>query len=102
VIVIETISTLVIIYLVYTFFESRAVEKALRQPPMTGIESFIGKTARVIAIADANENETHLRVVLEGASWNAIAKGQDCKLIKVADTVKITAVDNLKLIIAKE
>jgi membrane protein implicated in regulation of membrane protease activity len=99
---IETISILIFIYFVYTFFESRAIEKALKQPPITGIESFIGKTAKVTAVVDAHENETHLRVALEGASWNAIALGADCNSIKVADTVKITAIHNLKFIINKE
>jgi membrane protein implicated in regulation of membrane protease activity len=99
---IETISVLVVIYIVYTFFEGRAIEKAMKQPPLVGIESFVGKTAKVTAVVTADENETHLRVVLEGASWNAIAKGEDCKSIKVSDIVKITAIQNLKLIINKE
>jgi membrane protein implicated in regulation of membrane protease activity len=99
---IETISVLIVIYIIYTFFESRAIEKALKQPPITGIESLIGKTAKVIAVIDVHENETHLRVALEGASWNAIALRGGCNSIKVSDTVKITAIHNLKLIIDKE
>lgn len=100
----ETISILipiiiVFVYLIYTFFESRAIEKAMKQPPQVGIESFIGKTAKVIAVISEHENEKHLRVKLDGTSWNAIAKSESRKSIKVDDTVKVSEIDNQKLIV---
>jgi membrane protein implicated in regulation of membrane protease activity len=100
----ETISILIpiliaIVFIIYKFFEDRAIEKAMKQPPQVGIESFVGKTAKVIAVIKEHENEKHLRVKLDGTSWNAIAKGESRKSIKVDDTVKVADIDNQKLIV---
>jgi membrane protein implicated in regulation of membrane protease activity len=88
-----------VVLLIYIFFEDRAIEKAMKQPPQSGIESFVGKTAKVIDIISEKENEKHLRVKLGGTSWNAIARSDNYKSIRVDDTVKVADIENQKLIV---
>jgi membrane protein implicated in regulation of membrane protease activity len=88
-----------LVLIIYTFFEDRAIKKAMKQPPQVGIESFVGKTAKVIAVIKEHEHEKHFRVKLDGTSWNAIAKSDSRKSIKIDDTVQVADIDNQKLIV---
>jgi membrane-bound ClpP family serine protease len=92
----------VILYFVYRFFEARAIKKAQKLPPKTGVESFAGKTANVVELVSERENETLLHVLMEGTHWKAIAKEEKRGSIKVGDKVLVGGIENLRLIVKSE
>lgn len=90
---------IIVLIVLYQFFEARAINKARKMPPHVGIESLIGRTARVVEFLSDKENKRYLRVQMDGVYWNAIAIGDNRKAIKVGDEVKVTDIKNLKLIV---
>jgi len=90
---------IIIAIVLYQILEARAIYKVRKMPPQSGIESLIGRKARVVEFLYDKENKRYLRVQMDRVYWNAIAIGDKGKTIKVGDEVKVTDIKNLKLIV---
>jgi membrane protein implicated in regulation of membrane protease activity len=90
---------IIVAIILYKVLEERAIDKVRKMPPQSGIESLIGRTARVVEFLSDKGNKRYLRVQMDGVYWNAIAIGDKSKNIKVGDEVKVIDIKNLKLIV---
>jgi membrane protein implicated in regulation of membrane protease activity len=90
---------IIVAIVLYQILEARAIDKVRKMPPQSGIESYIGRTARVVEYLSDKGSKRYLRVQIDGVHWNAIAIGDNREDIKVGDEVKITDIKNLKLIV---
>jgi membrane protein implicated in regulation of membrane protease activity len=90
---------IIFVFIIYNLFETRAINKAMKLPQQAGIESLVGKDAKVLSIISQKEEEMHLQVKIDGAIWKAIAKSDSRRKIKVGDTVNVLETKDLKLIV---